>query len=170
GGFAAWSAPFLHPVGLMWVLSGLLVVASALTSSVERRHSASPDTAAVASSLSSWEIVRKSGYIKILSLGLALSVVVGTLVDFQFKLLIQRMYPEPHALTQLLGTFYAGLNAVSLLFQFGAAGWLLQRLRRAAATGLQPGAVLVFAAWAAMATGGWAIVAMRWIQGVASQT
>jgi HEAT repeat protein len=80
------------------------------------------------------------------------------------------MYPEPHQLTQFLGTFYAGLNAVSLLFQFGAAGWLLQRLGLGASTGLQPGAVVVFAAWAAMTTGGWAVVAMRWIQGIVSQT
>ncbi len=170
GGLAAWSAPFVSHVGLMWVLSGLLVIARALTGSVERHRARSPDMSAVASSVSSWEIVRKSGYIKVLTLGLALSVVVGTLVDFQFKLLIQRMYPEPHALTQFLGTFYAGLNAVSLLFQFGAAGWLLQRLGLGASTGLQPGAVLIFAGWAAMTTGGWAVVAMRWIQGVTSQT
>jgi len=170
GAFAGWSAPFLRPVGLMWVLSGLLVIARALTGSVERHRARSPDLAPAVSSVSSWDIVRKSGYIKVLTLGLALSVIVGTLVDFQFKLLVQRRYPEPHELTQFLGTFYAGLNAVSLLFQFGAAGWLLQRLGLGASTGLQPGAVLVFAAWAAMTTGGWAVVSMRWIQGVVSQT
>jgi ATP/ADP translocase/HEAT repeat protein len=170
GGFAAWSAPFLRPVGLMWVLSGLLIAARALTAYVERHRARSADAPAVASTVSSWDILRKSGYIKVLTLGLALSVVVGTLVDFQFKLLIQQMYPDPHALTRFLGTFYAGLNAVSLLFQFGAAGWLLQRLGLGASTGLQPGAVLVFAAWAAMTTGGWAVVAMRWVQGVTSQT
>jgi ATP/ADP translocase/HEAT repeat protein len=170
GGFAAWSAPFIRPVGLIWILSGLLVAGRALTSAIDRHRARFAEPAPAPSSVSSWEIMRKSGYIKILTVGLALSVVVGTLVDFQFKLLIQRMYPEPHALTQFLGTFYAGLNAVSLLFQFGAAGWLLQRLGLGTSTGLQPGAVLVFAAWAALTTGGWAIVAMRWIQGVTSQT
>jgi ATP:ADP antiporter, AAA family len=171
GGFAAWSARFVPHTGLMWILSGLLIIAAALTGSVERHRERFADTpAAAVSSVSSWEIIRKSGFIKVLTLGLALSVVVGTLVDFQFKLLIQRMYPEPHQLTQFLGMFYAGLNAVSLVFQFGAAGWLLQRLGLGASTGLQPGAVLVLAAWAAMTTGGWAIVAMRWIQGVVSQT
>jgi len=170
GGFAAWSAPFLHPVGLMWILSGLLVAGRALTSAIDRHRARFSEPAPAPSSVSSWEIMRKSNYIKVLTAGLALSVVVGTLVDFQFKLLIQRMYPEPHALTQFLGTFYAGLNAVSLLFQFGAAGWLLQRLGLGTSTGLQPGAVLVLAAWASLMTGGWAIVAMRWIQGVTSQT
>ncbi|HZI92868.1 MAG TPA: hypothetical protein VFE84_01380 [Patescibacteria group bacterium] len=170
GGFAAWSAPFLRQVGLMWVLSGLLVVARALTGAVERHRAQSSGVPSPTVAGSSWEIIRKSGYIKVLTVGLALSVVVGTLVDFQFKLLIQRMYPDPHALTQFLGTFYAGLNAVSLLFQFGAAGWLLQRLGLGAATGLQPTAVLLFAACATIATGGWAVVAMRWFQGMVSQT
>src|SRR5439155_19155149 len=39
-----------------------------------------------------------------------------------------------------------------------------------ASTGLQPGAVLAFAEWAATGAGAWAIIAMRWIQGVVSQT
>jgi AAA family ATP:ADP antiporter len=170
GAIAASSAPAVHLFGLMWVVSGLLVIARILTGFVERYRARSPEMSGVASSLTSWEILRKSGYIKVLAVGLALSVVVGTLVDFQFKLLILRMYPEPQQLTQFLGTFYVGLNAVSLLFQFGLAGWLLQRLGLGASTGLQPGAVLAFAAWAALTTGGWAVVAMRWIQGVTSQT
>ena len=170
GGIAAVALPVLHHVGLMWVVSGLLVVTSALTAAIDRHRAGSRAPLPIASSLSSWEIVRKSGYIKILTLGLALSVIVGTLVDFEFKLLVQRMYPEPHQLTQFLGTFYVGLNAVSLFFQFGVAGWLLQRLGLGASTVLQPGAVLIFAGWAALTTGGWAIVAMRWIQGVTAQT
>ncbi len=170
GAFAAWSAPFLGAAGLLWLLPGLLIVTLGLTHAIDQRRTRAADPAAVASGASSWRVIRRSGYIKTLTLGLALSVVVGTLIDFQFKLLIQRMYPDPHALTQFLGTFYAGLNAVSLLFQFGAAGWLLQRLGLGTSTGLQPGAVLVLASWAAVTTGGWAIVAMRWIQGVTSQT
>lgn len=170
GGFAAWSAPFVSRVGLISVVAGLLVIASALTESIERHRTARPRARGVAGSSSRWDIVRKSSYIKVLTIGLALSVVVGTLVDFQFKLLIQRMFPHPHELTRFLGTFYAGLNAVSLIFQFAAAGWLLQRLGLAASTGLQPGAVLLFASWAALTTGGWIVVTMRWIQGVVSQT
>jgi AAA family ATP:ADP antiporter len=170
GAIAAGALPIVHHVGLMWIVSGLLVVALALTASIDRHRSNSRDTTAAVSNLSSWEIIRQSGYIKILTVGLALSVIVGTLVDFEFKLLVQRMYPEPHHLTRFLGAFYMGLNGVSLLFQFGPAGWLLQRLGLGAATALQPGAVLVLAAWAAMTTGGWVVVAMRWVQGVVSQT
>jgi ATP/ADP translocase len=153
----------------MWLLSVLMIVARALTARVERR-ARSMESPAAMSSDSIIRIVRRSRYIQILALGLVLSVVVGTLVDFQFKVLAQRMFPEPHELTRFLGAFYVALNAASLLLQFGAAGWLLQRLGLAAASGLEPGAVLLFSAGAAVATGGWIVVAMRWVQGILSQT
>jgi AAA family ATP:ADP antiporter len=170
GGIAASLTPIVHHVGLMWIVSGMLVIAWGLTVSVDRHRAAAPAAAPTASTRSSWEIIRESRYIKILTLGLGLAVVVGTLVDFQFKLLVQQMYPEKHQLTQFLGAFYAGLNGVSLLFQFGLAGWLLQRMGLKASTVLQPGAVIVFAACAAFTSGGWVVVALRWVQGVVSQT
>src|SRR5262245_17504293 len=40
----------------------------------------------------------------------------------------------------------------------------------AASTGLQPTTVLLFASWLSMTTGGLAVVAMRWMQGVVFQT
>jgi hypothetical protein len=36
--------------------------------------------------------------------------------------------------------------------------------------GPQPGTVLLFATLTAVTSGGWAVIAMRWIQGVVSQT
>ena len=170
GGIAASLTPIVHHVGLMWIVSGMLVIAWAMTAAVDRHRAAAPAAAPSASTRSSWEIIRESRYIKILTLGLSLAVIVGTLVDFQFKLLVQQMYPERHQLTQFLGVFYAGLNGVSLLFQLGVAGWLLQRMGLKASTVLQPGAVIVFAACAAFSSGGWVVVGLRWIQGVVSQT
>ncbi len=169
GGAIAASAPSLGNIGLMWVLSGLLVLAHLVTyvATPHRVHAAIPSTS---SSVSSWDIIRRSPYIRIMVAGLALSVIVGTLVDFQFKLFIQHAYPDPRALTRFLGAFYAGLNSLALLFQFGIAGWLLTRLGLGTATGLQPGAVMMFATLAVVNTGGWVVVAMRWIQGVVSQT
>ena len=170
GGIAAALAPVVHHVGLMWIVSGMLVIAWGLTATVDRHRAAAPAAAPSASTRSGWEIIRESRYIQILTAGLSLAVIVGTLVDFQFKMLVQQMYPEKHQLTQFLGAFYAGLNGVSLLFQLGVAGWLLQRTGLKASTLLQPGAVIAFAACAAFTTGGWVVVGLRWIQGVVSQT
>lgn len=170
GAFAGWAQPFVHRMGLLWVLFGLLVIAHVLTRFVEVHRAHMPGPADAVSALSRWEIIRRSKYIRIFAVGLALSVIVSTLVDFQFKLYLQHAYPDSRSLTQFLGRFYVGLNAAALLFQFGVAGWLMQRFGLAASTGLQPTAVMVFATWAAISSGWWIVIAMRWVQGVVFQT
>lgn len=170
GAFAAWSTPILHQTGLMWTLSGLLVGAYALTRVVERHRARRPTVTEVSSTTSRWQIILRSSYIKILAVGLALSVVVSTLVDFQFKMFLQHVYPDPHALTKFFGEFYVGLNALSLLFQFSVAGWVLQRLGLGPATALQPITAMLFTSWITISPVWWGIVAMRWIQGVVFQT
>jgi AAA family ATP:ADP antiporter len=170
GALAAGSAKVLPQTGLIWMVPALLLVVRFLTAAIERRHVRRPAPAPVASGDSSWEIIRRSRYIKVLALALTLSVCISTLVDFQFKIFVQKMFPAPHDLTRFLGTFQVALNSVSLLLQFGATGWLLQRLGLGPSTGLQPGTVLVFASWAALTTGGWAVIAMRWLQGVVALT
>lgn len=170
GGVAAWSLPFIQRVGLMWTLPGLLGLAYVLTRVVEVHRSRRPGPEVVPSTVSPWRIIARSPYILIFVAALTLSVVVGTLVDFQFKYYILRLYPDPHALTQFLGRFYFGLYALSLLFQFGMAGWLLQRLGLGVSTGLQPVSVLLMASWITFGPGLWVVVALRSLQGVLSQT
>ena len=171
GGIAAWLTPVIQRVGLMWTIAGLLLAAHALTLVVQSHRARHPGSVEPAAPKASFlEIIRRSSYIKVLAAGLALSVIVSTLVDFQFKFLIQEAYPDPHTLTQFLGKFYIGLNVLALLFQFGASGWLLQRLGLGASTGLQPATVILFATMTAFNMGWWAVVAMRWFQGVVFQT
>jgi len=170
GGLAAWLTSVVRREGLIWLMTILLVVAHLLTRIIELRHRRRPRLAEAQSTLSRWSIVSRSKYIKIFVIGLALSVIVSTLVDFQFKFFIQRLYPNPHRLAEFLGLFYVGLNTLALVFQFGIAGWLLHRLGLGASTGLQPTTVLAFAIWTILGAGGWIIVAMRWVQGVVFQT
>jgi ATP/ADP translocase/HEAT repeat protein len=170
GGLAGWSLPFIQRVGLMWTLPLLLAAAHALTRVVERHRSRKPGVEVLPSTASPWKIIARSPYILIFVAALTLSVVVGTLVDFQFKYYVVRHYPNPHDLTQFLGRFYVALNALSLLFQFVLAGWLLQTLGLGVSTGLQPAAVLLMASWIAFGPGLWVVAAMRSLQGVLSQT
>lgn len=169
GAIAGWLTPVLKRVGLMWTLAGLLIVAHAMTRAVDRHRLRRPGPADVTTAPSRWEIVRRSRYIKFLAVALALSVIVGTLVDFQFKFLIQHVYPDPHALTQFLGKFYAVMNGLALLFQVGIAGWLLRRLDLVATTALQPGSMMLLGWWVAATHGWWPIIAMRGVQGVVLQ-
>ncbi len=170
GAIAGWLTPLIQRVGLMWAVPGLLIVAHLLTRAIGTYRERRPKPEDVATTASSWQIISRSAYIKLLVVAFALAVIVSTLVDFQFKLFIAREYPDPRDLTQFLGRFYVGLNALALVFQFGAAAWLMQRLGLGASTGVQPTTVMLFATWMALSTGWWAIVATRWIQGIVFQT
>jgi AAA family ATP:ADP antiporter len=170
GAFAGWAAPVVKQGGLMWSLPALLIGAHLLTRVIEKHRSRGPRRIEVSHTVSQWHIVRRSSYIKILVVALALSVIVSTLVDFQFKVFIQRLYPDPHALTQFLGRFYVGLNALALVFQFSLGGWLMYRLGLGPSTGLQPATAVLFVSSLALGAGLWIVLAMRWIQGVVFQT
>ncbi len=166
GGFAAWAAPRLGSVGLAWLLAGLLVASHLLTRVVERQRARREATREPVSSASAFAIIGRSAYIQTLVVALALAVIVGTLVDFQFKLFVQHQYPDPVSLTRFFGQFYVGLNALSLLFQFSVAGWALKRLGLGTATALQPASALLFTALVALNPIWWAVIAVRWLQGV----
>jgi AAA family ATP:ADP antiporter len=170
GAFAAWAAPALKQAGLMWVLSGLLVGILVLTRLVETYRARRPAPLEAASTTSSWEIIRRSGYIKILAGALALSVIVSTLVDFQFKVFVQHLYPDPHSLTKFFGEFYVGLNALSLLFQFSVAGLVMRRLGLGPSIALQPATAVLFTILLTLGPVAWAVIALRWVQGVVFQT
>lgn len=170
GAFAAWATPVVTRDGLMWSLSALLIAAHLLTRVIERHRARRPGPIEASHTVSAWAIIRRSTYIKMLAAGLALSVIVSTLVDFQFKIFIQGLYPDPHALTQFFGKFYFGLNALALVFQFSAGGWLMYRLGLGPTAGLQPATAMLFVSGLALSGGWWIVLAMRWIQGVVFQT
>ena len=169
GAMAAWGTGLVQRVGLMWVLSILLVFAYVLTGLIERHHGRRRSVPEAKVSVSRWQIFRNSRYLKILATGMALSVAVSTLVDFQFKYFITQLYTDPHDLTRFLGKFYAGLNALSLLFQFTAAGWLLHRFGLGATSGLQPLTAVSFGLVTGLSAGWFAVVGLRWLQGMVFQ-
>jgi ATP:ADP antiporter, AAA family len=171
GAFAGWLAPLDHRVTLMlWSLPGLLIAAHMLTRAIATHRSHRAHAIEVTSTQSLVAIVRRSPYLQLLSAGIALSVIVGTLVDFQFKAVVQQAHPDPQALMAFLGRFYVVLNALALAFQFGVAGFLMHRLGLGLSAGLEPASVLVFASSMAIGAEWWAVVALRWVQGVLFQT
>ena len=169
GAFAAWSTRVMEYTDLMWTLSALLIVSYGLSYVVER-HRTHHTTVREPTNVSRWGTILRSRYIQTLAIALGLSVVVGTLVDFQFKMFIQNFYPDQHSLTQFLGKFYVGLNALSLLFQFSVAGLVLRWLGLRAATALQALTAVLFAGFITLNPILLAIVGLRWAQGVVFQT
>jgi len=170
GGVSAWTVQALGRDGLMWILCGLLVLAFVVTRVLEQYRARSGIVAQRVSTQSSWKIISRSPYIRVFVVSLALAVVLSTLVDFQFKVFLQHQYPDSHAMTRFLGKFYLGLNALSLLFQFSLAGWVLRRIGLGPATALQPVTAALFMVWVALSPVWWAVVSLRWLQSVVQST
>jgi len=169
GAIAGWLTPVVKRVGLLWILSALLIGAHLLTRSVDKHRKRLPSATDTVAAASRWEIFRRSRYIQLLAVALALSVVVATIVDFQFKYFAQRAFPDPHQLTQFLGKFYAAMNGLSLIFQISVAGWLLRRMDLLASTSIQPVAIMTLGAWGVLGPRGQPVVLMRGVQGILSQ-
>lgn len=170
GAAAGWAGPLLSSIGLPWLLTALLVLAHLLASSIERHRPRRQGSMDLATTTSRWGILRRSSYLKLLAIVLALSVIVGTLADFQFKFFIQTAYPDPHAMARFLGKFYFVLNALALSVQFGVTGWILTRFGLGFSTAMQPVGVMALSTWVFVSTGWWAVVAMRWVVGITQQS
>ncbi len=155
---------------LLWVLCGLLLAFRVLTLMLSVRLPQRPLVTQVAAGTSQWAAFRGSTFLRYLAAVLGLAVVVSTLVDFQFKALAQQAYPDAAGLARFLGGFYAGLNVLALVVQFGVAGWLLRRLGIGAASSLQPASMFVIGAGLFIAPLWPVAQAMRWVQGIVSQT
>jgi AAA family ATP:ADP antiporter len=69
-----------------------------------------------------------SRYARYIALALGLSLVISTLIDYQFNVVVEQTYPGKDAKTAFFSTFTAWVNALSFLFQFFLTSQLLRRL------------------------------------------
>jgi len=169
GAFAHFADAHLGVTGLIWSLTALLLLATFLNQLLVGRRPLRGESPAPAGG-SRLGIVLRSPFLRYLIIGLTLSVIVSTLVDFQFKVLAQRAYPDREGLTRFLGLFYAGLNGFALLAQFTAAGWILRHAGIVPAILIQPVSVLAFSLMSLLAPAWGMILALRWAQGVVFQS
>lgn len=66
--------------------------------------------------LQSFRIIRKSRYLQILSAIMTTSIIITTMVDFQFNSVIEMAIADQDARTAFLGTFFTGLLVFSYFF------------------------------------------------------
>jgi AAA family ATP:ADP antiporter len=135
---------------LLWVASGVLLVATGLARWIRLRHDgtagASGDTAEASdekSDESALSIIRESRHIQLIVSILALMVVVTTLVDYQFKTVAARAYPTEDGLTSFMGQFYGGVSVIALLVQFVLAPKLMRVVGIGGALSVLPGILAV---------------------------
>ncbi len=163
------ATPRLGVHGLLWILVALLLLASVIHGSLLDRRVRKRAMAPVGTE-SRVRLIIGSPFLRYLVAAIILSVVVATLIDFQFKYVAQKAYPQRDDLTRFLGAFHAGLNGIAMLAQFGAAGWLLRRVTLGASAGIQTGSVLAFSFLSFVSPASGILLAMRWVQGVVFQT
>jgi len=72
-------------------------------------------------------LIRKNRHLKLLAMIIGITVLATTLIDFQFKNIIQRSYDTKDALTGFFGSYYAYINIVTVLFQILVTGKVLKR-------------------------------------------
>jgi len=81
--------------------------------------------------------LRGSSYLQAIAALLFVSVIVSTLIDYQFKAAAKNAYPSADGLASFFGSYYASLSIVTLIAQLWLTGRLLMGL------GLTPGLFLL---------------------------
>ena len=76
---------------------------------------------------SAFALIRRSKHLAPLAMIVGVALLVDTLIDFQFKSILQRNYPSKDALTGFFGSYYAYTNIITILFQLFVTGEVLKR-------------------------------------------
>ena len=107
-------------------------------------------------------LIRRHRLIALLAAGLVLSALIGTLVDYQFKALLQREY-DRDAITSLFGVLAGAVGLGTLLMQAAASRLLFRRWGLVAGPYAQ--AAMVGAAALSVAATGWlaALAVLRFV-------
>jgi len=77
--------------------------------------------------LESLRTVRGSRYLRILAGVLACAIIVGTLINYQFKIVLKAAMPDATVRTSFLGSFFLAVLVLSLVFHLMTTGRVLKR-------------------------------------------
>ena len=146
---------FLHPSveshHLLWVIAGLYLAASALllwaqhrvvekNSKNELGISEKPEETR-ASNIG--ELLAGSPYLKTIAVLIFVSVIVSTLIDFQFKSAAKQAYPSAGALAVFFSSYYGWLSVATFFAQVVLTGKILSTVGLKPTLYLTPGTLLI---------------------------
>jgi AAA family ATP:ADP antiporter len=149
GGFGAnWAVTFLFGTKqLLWLImaffAGAFGVVWLAIREHERDHAANPREETPTTEIKAQdatgvvETLRNSRYLQSIAALIFVSVIVSTLIDYQFKAAAKEAYPSTEALAAFFGSYYAWLSVVTFLAQVWLTGTLLMGL------GLTPSLLLL---------------------------
>jgi hypothetical protein len=148
GGLAAsWAVSFLFGTQqLLWLVVALLAGAFAMAGlalrerdrlvAVNRRENGAVQETAPQDSRGILQEILGTGYLRTIAAVIFVSVVVSTLIDYQFKAAAKLAYPSADGLAGFFGSYYAWLSAITMFGQLWLTGKVL--------TGLGLGPSLLF--------------------------
>jgi hypothetical protein len=148
GGLAAsWAVSFLFGTQqLLWLVVALLAGAFAMAGlalserdrliAVNRRENGAVQETAPQDSRGILKEILGTGYLRAIAAVIFVSVLVSTLIDYQFKAAAKLAYPSADALAGFFGSYYAWLSAITMFGQLWLTGKVL--------TGLGLGPSLLF--------------------------
>lgn len=148
---AKWSFYFsMESNHLLWVVAGIYLVASMLVIWAESQlkdkgfEGATTNTEisekAYTGGIS--ELLSGSTYLKSIGVVILVSVIVSTLIDFQFKTGAKQTYPSTRDLAGFFSSYYGWLNVATLFVQLLLTGKILSKLGLASSLNIAPSALL----------------------------
>lgn len=143
--------PSVESHHLLWVIAGLYIAASAVLLWAQHRdvgkHSESelgisekPEETR-ASSIG--ELLAGSTFLKTIAVLIFVSVIVSTLIDFQFKSAAKQAYPSAGALAVFFSSYYGWLSVVTFFAQVVLTGKIMSTVGLKPSLYLTPGTLLI---------------------------
>ena len=75
----------------------------------------------------SWQGLFGSRYPKYIAAALGVALIVSTIIDYQFNIVVEQAYPLKDAKTAFFSSFFAWINVLTFILQFILTGALLRR-------------------------------------------
>ena len=135
---------------LLWIVAGIYMAASVLVIWAEGRligtvHEAeihSPNTAENNYRSGLGELLSGSSYLKAIAVIILVSVIVSTLIDFQFKTGAKQAYSSTKELANFFSSYYGWLSVATFFVQILLTSQTLKKLGLAASLYVTPAALL----------------------------
>ena len=136
---------------LLWVIAGLYLAASALLLWAQRRVVGTisksklgiSDKPEETRASSIGELIAGSTYLKTIAILIFVSVIVSTLIDFQFKSAAKQAYPSAGALAVFFSSYYGWLSVATFFAQVVLTGKILTAVGLKPSLYLTPGTLLI---------------------------
>lgn len=136
---------------LFWVVAVIYVLGSLLVIAVESRFTRNATEPEIPSlegpqaanrSDGIGALLLGSGYLRSIAVIILVSVIVSTLIDFEFKTAVKETYPSRRELAGFFSLYYGWLNVATLFVQVVLTGRILSKLGLASSLYLTPGTLL----------------------------